>query len=520
MFDGPWHGGGVYLRAGAAVDAAQAILDRPILETVWDVVQRRPDSLAMAGIVDRLSYAGLWRLAESIAGRLGEGEGPVGVLLPVGVTYFPALLACLMAGRIAVLMDPVLPVARIDALVAQLAVPVLLVAADGPDLATEARPVTVTAMDPGPAALTAPERGRDLFAPAFILFTSGSTGQPKAVVQHQACALQYAAYQANFYQPGPGAVHLCAFAPSAFTGLIGLNAFALTGGCTRLFDLRREGLSGLADLLRAYPEGYLRISPSVLRLFLQSEDAAALMAGLRSVLLIGEVVLQSDVVALRAILTGGGSILSHYGATECAGFGWVHAPDDAFDPVRGPIGRVAPGTEAMLADEHGRPADDGEPGELVIRSRYSALGEWQKGAVVPGRLLADAADPAYRIYRTGDLTRRVGDVYVVLGRVDRMVKVNGMRVEPAEIEEKARLSGEATGCAVVASGGVGRVTLTAYVVLRSGAVPGDAGRLRTYLRQTLPGPMVPARIVVIELLPLLANGKVDYQALVGTTQAP
>ena len=513
MFSGPWHTGGVYLDAAAPVDTARSMLTRPILESVWEMVQRHPNAPALADASNTLDYASLWRLAQSIAGRLSAGDGPVGVLLPADVTYYPALLACLMAGRIAVLMDPMLPVARNVDLVAQLGLSLLLVAVDGPDLAVPVHCVVVAATDAGPIALAPPARGRDPFAPAFILCTSGSSGQPKAVVQHQLCSVHFSAYQANAYRCGPGAVHLCLFAPSAFTGLIGLTTFALTGGCTRLFDLRREGLAGLADLFRAYPDGYLRISPSVLRLFLQTPDASALMARLRSVLMIGEVVLQSDVVGLRAILTGGGTIMSHYGATECAGFGWFHAPDDAFDPVRGPVGWLAPGTEAMLADEHGQPALAGEAGELVIRSRYNALGVWADGSIAPGHLAPDPADPAYRIYRTGDLARRVGEVYVVLGRADRMVKVNGMRVEPAEIEEKARLSGEVTACAVVASSDAGRVMLTAHVVLRGGATPGDTGRLRTYLRQALPGPMVPARIVAVDRLPLLASGKVDYRAL-------
>ncbi len=508
-----WHTAGAYLDPAAPADATRAMLSQTILETVWGVVQRHPDAPALADRGTTLSYAGLWRLAQSVARRLGPGHDPVGILLPADVTYFPALLGCLMAGRIAVLMDPLLPTARNHDLITQVGISILLIAAGAPALASPIPCVTVTAGDGDGQALVMPPPGRDPFAPAFILCTSGSSGTPKAVVQHQLCAVNFAAYQANVFMPGAGAVHLCTFAPSAFTGLIGLCTFALTGGCTRLFDLRSEGLAGLADLLTAYPGGHLRISPSILRLFLQSPDAPARMAALRSVLIIGEVVLQNDVVQLRALLSGGGSIMSNYGATECAGLGWLHSPHDAFDPVRGPVGRLMPDTDAMLTDQQGQPVPPGEAGELIIRSRYNALGEWVDGTVIPGRLSPDPADPAQRIYRTGDLARRVGDVYVVLGRADRMVKVNGLRVEPAEIEEKARLSGEVTACAIVASGPPGRAVLTAFVVLRTDPTPGDIGRLRTYLRQALPGPMVPGRMIALDRLPLLATGKVDHQTL-------
>ena len=486
------------------------LLDRPVVASLWDIVQRYGAEPAVTDASQTIDFATLWRMACRVAKQLGEG-GPVGVCLPPDVTYLPAVLGCLMAGRIAVLMDPSVPVARNEEIVRQTG-PALLFTAEHDREIAGAVPHWTVALTEGDrnGPVVAPVPVADLFAPAFILCTSGSSGQPKAVVQHQLCPVVYSSYQVNAFATGPGAMHLCTFLPSAFTGLIGLLTFALSGGCTRLFDLRREGLSGLADMLRADPDGILRISPSVVRLVMQDPEARVLMSHLQGVMLIGEVVLQSDVTALHAVLTAGGRIFSNYGATECAGLGWFHAPDDAFDPVRGPAGRPIPGADAMLVDEAGLPVPPGEAGELVIRSRYNALGVWVDGRIVPGRLLPDPADPARRIYRTGDFARCRGDVYVVLGRVDRMVKVNGVRVEPAEIEEKARQSGETTACAVMATETAGKAVLTAYVVL---SARGDVGRLRAYLRQTLPGAMVPSGTVVLERLPLLASGKVDYRAL-------
>ena len=485
----PCYTGGVFLNPDGPVPP---LLDRSVVASLWDIVQRHGPEAAVTDASQTIDFATLWRMACRVAMRLGQG-GPVGVCLPPDVTYLPAVLGCLMAGRIAVLMDPSLPAARNQEIVRQTGAALLFTAEHGAEIAGAVPHWTVALTEGdrnGP--VVAPGPVADLFAPAFILCTSGSSGQPKAVVQHQLCPVVYSAYQVNAFAPGPGVMHLCTFLPSAFTGLIGLLTFALTGGCTRLFDLRREGLSGLADMLRADPDGIL------------------LMSHLQGVMLIGEIVLQSDVAALHAVLTAGGRILSNYGATECAGLGWFHAPDDAFDPVRGPAGWPIPGADAMLVDEAGLPVPPGEAGELVIRSRYNALGEWVDGRIVPGRLLPDRADPARRIYRTGDLARCRGDIYVVLGRADRMVKVNGMRVEPAEIEEKARQSGETTACAVMATEAAGKAVLTAYVVL---SAHGDVGRLRAYLRQTLPGAMVPSGTVVLERLPLLASGKVDYRAL-------
>jgi acyl-coenzyme A synthetase/AMP-(fatty) acid ligase len=150
-----------------------------------------------------------------------------------------------------------------------------------------------------------------------------------------------------------------------------------------------------------------------------------------------------------------------------------------------------------------------------MRSRHAAMGEWQHGRLVPGRLEADPSDPSLRIYRSGDLARLCPDgVFVVMGRMDRMVKVHGLRVEPAEIETALRRSPEVAQAAAIARDVGARAVLVAFVVPAAPeGAPELEQRLRSLLAADLPAHMRPARIVILPALPMLPGGKRDDGAL-------
>lgn len=168
----------------------------------------------------------------------------------------------------------------------------------------------------------------------------------------------------------------------------------------------------------------------------------------------------------------------------------------------------------MILGDDDRPCGPGEAGELLIRSRYIALGEWVNGQLVSGRITPDPHDPSLRVYRTGDIARYSADgVFVVLGRKDRMVKINGQRVEPAEIEAALSRSSEVAQAAVVARQSATKVMMFAFVVPAAQARPDLPKRLRQHLRAVLPAFMLPSRILVLENMPLLPGGKRDEAAL-------
>jgi acyl-coenzyme A synthetase/AMP-(fatty) acid ligase len=493
-----------------------SVRERPILETLADIVRRHADRPALQDRDRTLSYRALWdlvgRIARAIAAAPAE-SGPVAIMLPADVTYFPAFLACLAVGRPSVLLDPKTPTARNADLIRQTGASLLLTAEiSASDIRGIARLVVEADMQGGTDCLPVCPAAFDADAPALILCTSGSTGRPKAIVHSQRTIMQRAWCHSNAIGLRCDDFSLSLSPPATMGGINGLLTFAVAGAATRFFDLREGGFSGLRDALLALPVTSVRAPPSVLRVLPTLPDARLCLAGLRNVTTYGEAVLRADIAALRTCLPSAATIFNAYGSTEAGGMGWYPSADDAFDAARTPAGWVMPDNEAIILDDDGKPCGPEVDGELVVRSRYNALGEWQDGRCVPGQLIPDSTDPSKRIHRTGDIARRsAAGVFLVIGRNDRMIKVNGQRVEPAEIEDAIRRLPEVVECAVVSHERGTVVAVTAYVVLKLGVA--SAAGLGAALRGALPSPMVPSRFVPIATLPMLPGGKVDYLAL-------
>jgi thioesterase domain-containing protein len=164
-------------------------------------------------------------------------------------------------------------------------------------------------------------------------------------------------------------------------------------------------------------------------------------------------------------------------------------------------------------DDAGAAVEPGVVGELVLRSRFIALGSWDGGRCVPGNIRWEAGDPPVRVLRTGDLAHIDSDgLCTIVGRKDRQVKVHGMRVEPAEIEAALRDLPDILDAAVITRRTDKTVTLTAFIVPRQ-ATSTVVPRVRAALRSRLPTAMRPSRIRVVPSIPLLPSGKLDVRAL-------
>jgi acyl-coenzyme A synthetase/AMP-(fatty) acid ligase len=490
--------------------------DTPALASLARIVEAMPDAPAVEDAARALDFRGLWhavgRLATAI--RASDTTGPVGLLLSNEVGYPVAVLACIAAGRIALLLEAAAPPAWNKAILHD-AQAGLLVATTQQDGAGFGLPCigADTALAPGDAPFPPDSAWLAQDAPAFIICTSGSTGRPKALVHSQRTVLHQVSGLIDEFHLSPRDRFLIATSAATTAGLFTLLT-VICGSALHLVALDKGGVQALGDALRTRPVTVLRAGPSLMRIVARLPDAQEMLAGLRILRSTGEPLLNADVEAIRPVLPPDCFINNAYGATELSGTGWFVHPGDAHDPVRVAAGIIDPGTEAKIVDEHGQPCAPGEVGELWMRSRFAALGEWQQGRLVDGRIERDPSDPALRIYRTGDLARLTPDgVVVVLGRMDRMVKINGMRVELAEVEAALRRNPEVAQAAVVAREAGGRVLLAGFVVPAAGTAEGIEPRLRDAMAQALPAHMRPTRIVAIDTMPLLPGGKRDEAAL-------
>ena len=354
---------------------------------------------------------------------------------------------------------------------------------------------------------------------AYVLYTSGSTGQPKGVlVSHENVARLLATTQ-PWFQFGPRDVwtmfHSYAFDFSVWE----LWGALLNGGCLVVvpYEVSRSPLAFDA-LLRARGVTVLNQTPSAFYQLLAAGAAAGPPPDLRLVVFGGEAL---EPQRLRPWLDRPGArpprLVNMYGITETT----VHAsyrPLSAADlgDAGSPLGVALPDLRLYLLDKHLHPVPVGVPGELYVGGAGLARGYLGRPDLTAERFLPNPfdADTGARMYRSGDRARRRPDGDLeYLGRVDQQVKLRGFRIEPGEVEAALREHPGVSEAVVTArEDSPGGRYLVAYVLPAQGPGPGVT-KLRRFLQERLPDYLVPSAFVAVAALPRTPSGKVDRRAL-------
>jgi len=467
-----------------------------------------PDALAVDDGVRRLSRAELLADVAALAAVIGDRVTPgtpVGVRLPDGVEPLVAWLACLAAGCPAILLDATDVPARFGRIAAasRLAAVISDRPAPGYDV-----------IDPA-GHPPAPLKPRNVAPgdPAFVVWTSGSTGAPKGIVQSQRSVLFRSGLLINSGHLSVADRYLSLNAPASMGALLNAVAALLSGACLHRVDIAAEGLIGVLDRIERSAITAVIGVPALYRTLCRLDGAAEQLTSLRLVSSNGEALLAADLQLLRATLPASCEVQMIYGATETQAAMRFVTPSETPREAQVAAGRSIPGVQWAVLDEDGIAVPDGEVGELWIRSRYTAIGEWEDGACVPGRLQPDGVDGSRR-YAMGDLVRLRDDgALVVVGRSDRQLKIDGHRIEPVEVEAALRAEPDVLDAAVIPIGEGAAARLTAFVAAGSSPPAELAIQLRKALAVRLPPAMRPHKIHVLERLPLLAGNKVDVEAL-------
>jgi non-ribosomal peptide synthetase component F len=474
-----------------------------------------PQAVALVGERGSLTYGDLWRLAGNVAGaiaaRVPAGH-PVACLLPRTPEGIAGVIGCLISGRLCMVLDPANPAERQVALLADAAPAALL--------ATGSLPFAHAAPELALADAMADrdwhaDSDWDPDAPLAVHFTSGSSGRPKGIVLSARSVLFRAGCVAGRWGLShEDRVHAVSI-PVASSGLAMLLGALACGARVVLTDIVADGASAALRLIEREAVTCAMIQPAVLRAFFRAEWADAAFRTLRSLRIGASALAWSDIAAWRPRLPPGCTIWHAYASTEGLEItmGEVR-PDDAGQQATVPVGMLQPSHEYALLSEDDRPVPPGEPGEMVLRSRYVALGEWQGGRLVTGRMPPVPGRPGVRVFRTGDLLRVQPDGMMrLVGRADRQVKINGVRVEPGEIEAILRAQPGVTDAAVVANIIAGSVTLHGFVASATADQTALIAALRRQVSAALPSALNPTRLTVLDQLPTLPNGKVDLVAL-------
>ncbi|MEU9865985.1 non-ribosomal peptide synthase/polyketide synthase, partial [Streptomyces sp. NPDC047971] len=474
---------------------------------------RTPDAIALVDGDDSYTYAELDARADQLAHLLADrGVGPeavVAVVMERGAELVAALLAVVKAGGAYLPVDPEYPEERIAFMLADARpVCVLTDLACAPAIPPTDTPVIVLdgelaprepATPPGRAALL-PQH------PAYVIHTSGSTGRPKGVVVGHQALVNHLHAAAERVPLGAGD-RLVAVTTVSFD-IAALELFLpLVGGATVVLadrDTVRDP-HALLDLVRTSGATALQAVPSLWRALL---DAGEWPASARA--LVGGEALPHELAAeLHAL---GARAVNLYGPTEATI--WATSAPVTEGPVL--IGRPFANTRAYVLDDRLRPVAPGATGELYLAGAQLARGYLGRAALTAERFVASPFVPGERLYRTGDIARtRPGGALQCLGRTDGQVKVRGFRIEPGEVEAVLeRHPRVARAVAVVREDTPGDARLVAYTTPVSGEEGElDGTELRAHVGASLPGYMVPSAVLVLDSLPLTANGKLDRKAL-------
>jgi amino acid adenylation domain-containing protein len=504
------------------VDANDTGADYPDATTVDRLIaaqaRRTPDATAVEAGGERVTYADLNARANRLAHLLREEGvrpgGVVGVLARRSADLVIGLLAVLKAGAAYLPLDPDQPDERLAFMLTDAGAKLVLTAsllaprlggADVRAVLLEQAPAGRSTEDPEPAAGPAD--------PAYLIYTSGSTGTPKGVLNSHRGLCNRLDWMQRAFPLGADDVVLQK-TPIGFDVSVWELFWPLMTGA-RLVMASPGGHRDPAYLREVITDRRVttvHFVPSMLGVFLEEPDAGS-CASLRRTICSGEEL--TPALAAEFLRRMPGELHNLYGPTEAAidVSSWRCAPERVAGRRRLPIGRPIQNMRLYVVDRWGNPVPAGIPGELLIGGPGVALGYLGREELTAERFVPDRFVPGARLYRTGDLARlrEDGDVDY-LGRIDRQVKLRGNRIEPGEIEAALLAHPDVAQAAVVVAGTEGDRRLIAYVV--SG--PDDdvrPGPLRTFLAARLPDYMIPAAFVVVDGLPLTANGKLDHAAL-------
>ncbi|WP_247304951.1 non-ribosomal peptide synthetase [Bradyrhizobium sp. 179] len=503
-----------------------------------------PKRVALRHGADELTYEALRSRSDALAKTLreqGARGGVVGYWLGRDLDWATAVIAILKAGSTYLPLDPWLPASRTSLMIEQSRC-ALLMGRDRPALlslfqeSSKAAPQFVAieaALRRGQTSSVVPSPNVDGLA--YILFTSGSTGQPKGAMIERAGLNNHLAAKID-------ALSLtrtdCVAQTASHCFDISLWQL-LSGNCVGastsiIDDATLRSPSSLLQAIQRCGATVVQFVPSMLAVFveyLQSLAAAErAMDGLRIISTVGEPLTPGLARAWLALYPRV-SILNHYGPTECAD-GVTHhlvaVPPALAEPYV-PIGRPIQNVEVYVADGP-RLCNVGEVGEICVSGVGVAAGYVNdhvrtKDAFGPNPFSSDLA--FRRLYRTGDLGRiRSDGLLECLGRRDRQVKIRGHRIELGEIEARLSAHPLVHGAVAVASVCTG-VKLTARDIARAEAqaesrrlfayvtAPAELAEsdLQKFLAEALPSYMLPERIIRVSSIPLTRNGKVDFAAL-------
>ncbi len=515
----------------------------PITAWIKGWAERTPAQVAIAQGARVWTYRELVDRAEVIARAVAEGGHAPGAIVAIhgrrSFGLIASMLGALCSGGAILMLDPRLPLQRRDLMRQESGAKRLIVVEGGEaDEDTAARQIAeqygsilrVSAEDAAllggdaagaerasPRAL--PDPSPD--APAYIFFTSGTTGVPKGILGRHKGLSHFLRWQRETFliEPADRCGQLTAL---SFDVVLRDIFLPLISGATLVLpeEMDEAGGERVLSWLDAARISRTHTVPSLAQTWLLDRPRGATLQRLRTVFFAGEPLTSQLIQKWREAFPAAGEIVNLYGPTETTLAKCFYRVPAEPSPGIQPVGTPLPETQALvLAGE--RRCGVGELGEIVIRTPFRTLGYINQRADEQGSRFIrnpfrDDADDI--VYRTGDSGRHRPDgLLEIEGRLDGQVKIRGIRIELSEIEAALNQHPDIRQSVVMVHGDGPNKQLVAYVVLQQGDAPSAkravAAQWRASLRNRLPDSMIPAMFIPLDAIPLSPNGKIDRRSL-------
>ncbi|NPC91659.1 amino acid adenylation domain-containing protein [Bacillus sp. WMMC1349] len=468
----------------------------------------RPEETAAVFRGDRLSYRELNSRANQLAHLLlKKGVGPdvlVGIMVRPSFDLLVGMLGVLKAGGAYVPIDPEYPESRIQYMLKDSQVSLLLTQSKLTEKtgSFSGQVIDVDKGFKGESDLNPPSiaEGHHL---AYMIYTSGSTGEPKGVLIEQHSVLNLWQWFERTYDvsSGDAILHMTnpSFDVSVEETLIPLMSGAVVVIAEKQVMFQPEKL---INFLNEYHVRIAQFVPATLRALLAGQTKKA--ASLDLVICGGE---KLELQLARQITAQGYKLYNNYGPTETTvdALVWPCPPNSEVIKLGAPIDR----TRVYVLDQDGKQVPPGIPGELYIGGAGVARGYYNRPDQTKR---AFVSHPNGRLYRTGDLVKWHSDQTITyLGRLDKQVKIRGVRIEPGEITAKLlELNEVKNGYVMAHHDEAGQAILCAYLVTETEIEPET---IRKQLAKSLPDYMIPVYFITVDELPLTPNGKINEQLL-------